>query len=416
MRTPEFFPLQWIRSYRMKDAGSDALAGITLAAYAIPVSMAYAKLAGLPVHYGIYGYLIGGLFYALFGTGRELAVGPTSAISLMIGTTLAAIAGGDTVRWAELASLTALLVAMISFIAYLLKLNSITNFISESVLLGFRAGAALTIALTQLPMLFGIREGGAGFFERAGWLFNHLSESNYAVILLGTGVLVLLVVGEKLLPGRPVAIVLVILSIILISGTSLADYGIPVAGEIRAGLPIFRLPNLHSGDVEGIVPLAFACFLLACIESISAARTLALRGGYEIDTRQELLAMSVANAATSLGQGFPVSGGLSQSAVNSRAGARTPMSLVFASVVIAVCLIYLTGLLKNLPNVVLACILLVAIGRLVDLKGLKRLWKISRMEFSVAVIAFLSVLFFGILKGGGPFSSCLHRFDADGYL
>ena len=161
-----FPPLQWIKSYRLKDIRNDLLSGITLAAYAIPVAMAYASLAGLPVHFGIYGYLIGGLFYAFFGTGMQLAVGPTSAISLLIGTTLASLAFGDPQHMIEIASLTALLVAFISLIAWFLRLNSFVNFISESVLLGFKAGAAITIALTQLPNFVGVVGGGSGFFER----------------------------------------------------------------------------------------------------------------------------------------------------------------------------------------------------------------------------------------------------------
>jgi high affinity sulfate transporter 1 len=393
------FPsIQWIRSYRLKFLSRDAIAGITLAAYAIPVSMAYASLAGLPVHYGIYGYLIGGLFYAIFGTGKQLAVGPTSAISLLIGTTLAAIADGDTRHWIEIASLTALVMAAISLFAYFLHLNSFVNFISDSVLLGFKAGAAITIALTQLPKLFGVAGGGSGFFDRAGILISQLPETNPTVLFFGIIAIFFLIAGDKIFPGRPVAILLVVGSIVLMS-TALVDSGFSLAGNIPPGLPKIRVPVLHVKDIDSIIPLAFACFLLAYAESVSAAKTLANNGGYEINPRQELLALAAANAATAFGQGFPVSGGLSQSAVNSKAGAKTPLSLVLASVTIALCLLFLTDSLKNLPNVVLAAILLYAISGLFDIKGLKRLWKISRMEFSVAMIAFAGVIVFGILKG-----------------
>ena len=178
------FPtIQWIKDYSIKSLRYDAVSGLTLAAYAIPVSMAYATLAGLPPQYGIYGYLTGGLFYAIFGTGMQLSIGPTSAISLMIGTTIATMANGDVQRWAEIASLTALVVAIISIIAYLLRINSIINFISESVLLGFKAGAAITIALTQLPKLFGVKATGTGFFERSGDFLGHLPETNLPVLM-----------------------------------------------------------------------------------------------------------------------------------------------------------------------------------------------------------------------------------------
>ena len=392
-------PLQWIKGYSRKNIGSDAVAGITLAAYAIPVSMAYASLAGLPVQYGIYGYLIGGLFYAIFGTGRQLAVGPTSAISLLIGTTIATMANGDVQRWAEIASLTALLLGAMSLAAYFLRLNSMISFISESVLMGFKAGAAITIALTQLPKLFGVKGGGSGFFERADILISQIPETNLAVLIFGVCAIILLVVAEKMLPGRPTAIILVIASIIIVSFTSLSNFKFSVVGVIPSGLPGFHLPSVHLADLDGVFPLAFACFLLAYIESVAAAKTQANLGDYEIDSRQELLALSAANIATALGQGYPVSGGLSQSAVNSTAGAKSTLSLVFASASIALCLLFLTGLMKNLPHVMLASILLVALSSLVDIKGLKRLWKVSRVEFSVAMIALSGDIVFGILKG-----------------
>ena len=394
-----FPPFQWLKNYRLKDLRSDAFSGITLAAYAIPVSMAYASLAGLPVQYGIYGYLIGGLFYAVFGTGMQLAVGPTSAISLLIGTTLATISGGNPSHLIGIASLTAFMVAIISLLAWFLRLNSFVNFISESVLLGFKAGAAFTIALTQMPKLFGIESGGSGFFDRAISLFRHLPETNPTVLTFGLISLALLVTGKKILPGRPVSIFLVIASILLISNTALIHSGFHLTGKIANGLPSLKIPDLKIEDIDNIIPLAFACFLLAYIESVSAAKTLANEGGYEIDSHQELLALAASNAATALGQGFPISGGLSQSAINSRAGAKTPLSLVFASMTIGLCLLFLTGPLEYLPDVLLSVILLYAISSLVDLKGLKRLWKISRMEFSVAMIALGGVLIFGILKG-----------------
>src|SRR4051812_11431095 len=145
----------------------DVIAGVTLAAYAIPVSLAYATLAGLPPHFGIYCYLVGGIGYALFGTSRQLAIGPTSAIALLVGTTVAGMADGDPGRWAAISALTALVVGLLGGLAWLLRLSGLVSFISETILLGFKAGAALTIGLTQLPKLFGVRGGGENFFERA---------------------------------------------------------------------------------------------------------------------------------------------------------------------------------------------------------------------------------------------------------
>jgi high affinity sulfate transporter 1 len=375
------------------------VAGITLAAYAIPVSLAYASLAGLPPEYGIYGYLVGGLGYALFGSSRQLAVGPTSAISMLVGATLGGIALGDLARWADIAALTALVLAAISTIAFLLRLSSLVSFISETILLGFKAGAALTIAMTQLPKLFGVAGGGEYFFERLFTLAGQLPETNVVVLAFGLGALALLVLGEKALPGRPVALLVVAMAIVALSVTSLKDAGLKTVGELPQGLPDFHWPSLRLRDVDGVLPLAFACFLLAYIESVSAARTLARRNGYEIDARQELLGLGVANLSAAMGQAYPIAGGLSQSSVNDKAGAKTPLALVFASATIALCLLFLTGLLRNLPTVVLAAIVLVAVKGLIDVPELRRLWRASRFEFGISMVALVAVLLLGILKG-----------------
>jgi SulP family sulfate permease len=394
-----FPPAAWIAAYDKKDLNSDFVAGITLAAYGIPVSLAYATLAGLPPEYGIYGYLIGGLFYALLGTSRQLAIGPTSAISLLIGTTIADMAQGDVQRWGDIASLTTLVFAAMAILAYLLRLSGIINFISETVLVGFKAGAALTIGLTQLPKLFGVKGGGENFLERIIILFQQLPDTNTAVFIFGISAIIILIIGEKMVPGKPVAILIVILSIILISTTSLGLQGFKTVGVIPTGLPQFHLPSLRIRDVDGVLPLALACFLLSYIESISAARTLAQDNGYIIDPRQELLALGVANAAVAFGRGYPVAGGLSQSAVNDTAGAKTPLSLLFASATIALCLLFLTGFLQNLPTVILASIVLVAIRGLFDLDEMKHLYRINKQEFYVAMIALVGVLIWGILTG-----------------
>jgi high affinity sulfate transporter 1 len=394
-----FPPAQWLAAYRLQWLPHDAIAGVTLAAYGIPVSLAYASLAGLPPQYGIYCYLVGGLFYALFGSSRQLAIGPTSAISMLIGVTVAGMAAGDPARWADIAALTALVIAAMCVVAWLLRLSSLVNFISETILLGFKAGAALTIALTQLPKLFGVKGGGEHFFERILVLANQLPDTNLAVLAFGLAALALLLLGEKFLPGRPIALLVVMISIVVLSVAPLGSLGFKVVGALPTGLPAFHLPGLRVVDVDGVLPLAFACMLLAYVESVSAARALAQAHGDEIDPRQELLGLGAANLGAALFQAYPVAGGLSQSSVNDKAGARTPLALVFASVTIGLCLMYLTGLLANLPNVVLAAIVLVAVKGLINITELRHVWRVSRFEFGVSMVAFAAVLLLGILKG-----------------
>lgn len=390
---------QWLPEYEARWLKSDVVAGVTLAAYAVPVSMAYAALAGLPPQHGIYCYLLGGLCYAFFGTSRQLAIGPTSAIALLVGATVGNMAQGDTQRWTEIAALTALVVAVVSVLAWLLRLSALVSFISETVLIGFKAGAALTIAMTQLPKLFGVKGGGDNFFERVWILAGQLGDTNVVVLGIGLAALTLLLLGDRFLPGRPTALIVVALATAVVSFTALEQAGVATVGVLPAGLPDLHLPTLRLRDVDGVLPLSFACFLLAYIEGVAAARTLATRNDYEISPRQELLALGAANLAVAIGQGFPVAGGLSQSAVNDQAGAKTPLALVVASATLAACLLFLTDLLRTLPMVVLGAIVLVAVKGLFDLRALHYLWRVSRAEFRIAITALVGVLLLGILKG-----------------
>ena len=379
----------------------DLNAGVTLAAYAVPVAMAYASLAGLPPQVGLSCYLVGGIVYAIFGSCRQLAIGPTAAISLMIAGVAGTLAGGDPVRYAALTATTALLVGFMSIAAWFLRLSAVVNFISETILLGFKAGAALSIASTQLPRLLGVPDSGSHLFQRLENLFRHLPETNPVVLAVAVGALLLLLAGERWLPGRPVALVGVVVAIALVPLLHLEGYGVKVVGAIPQGLPRFCLPALSPGDLNQVTHLAFACFLLAYMESITAARTFGLSHGYAVDARQELLGLGMANLAAAVTMGYPVAGGLSQSAVNDQAGARTPLALIVTSVLLGVVLLFLTGLLRALPEAVLAVIVIWAVAGFIDPGEFRRLWRISRLEFAVALVALGGVLLFGILEGVG---------------
>lgn len=394
-----FPPAQWLPSYQVRWLTSDVVAGVTLAAYAVPVALAYATLAGLPPQIGVYGYLLGGLGYALLGSSRHLAIGPTSAISLLVGASVATMAGGDPVFYAQIATLTGFMVALLCLLAWIFNLSTLTNFISETILLGFKAGAALSIAATQLPGLLGVPGGGAHFFERIYNVSFQLGSANMAVMAVGFSALLLLAFGERFLPGRPIALLVVVLSIVVAWAFDLSRFGVVTVGQLPAGLPSLGLPMLHPREIDGVLPLAAACLLLSYIESISAARAFAAKYDYPLDVRQELLGLGGANLAAALGHGYPVAGGLSQSAVNEKAGAKTPLALLFASATLALSLLFLTGLLRDLPKAVLAAIVLMAVTGLINIRELRRVWRVSRLEFQVAMAALVGVLLLGILKG-----------------
>jgi len=389
----------WIGDYNLGFAKWDLLAGITLASFVLPESMAYASLAGVPSQYGIYCCLAGCLLFAFFTEAKQVAVGPTSALSLMVGTSVALLSGGDLQRWAAISSLTALIVFVLCLVAYLLKLSSLVNFISENILLGFKAGAAFSIAVTQLPKLFGVEGGGSNFFERLWTLMTRLPEINWAVFIFGITALSLLLICNKLLPGRPVSLFIVILSIAAVNLAPEFLSGLHLLGEVPSGLPAISRPSLRFSDVDGILGLALGCFVMGYLETMAVARTFAEKNNYDVNPRQELLSLGAANLAAAFASGYPVSGGMSQSTVNDKAGAKTPMALIVCSITLSILLLYFTGLLKRLPEVILAVVVLDAITGLVKVKELKQLYTLSKSEFYIAMIAIAGVLAFGILKG-----------------
>jgi high affinity sulfate transporter 1 len=394
-----FPPFGWLGGYKRSWLGGDLVAGVTLAAYGLPVALAYATLAGLPPQLGVYGYILGGLGYALLGSSRHLAIGPTSAISLMIAANVGVMAAGDAALYVQIATLTAFAVALLCFLAWVLRLSVLVKLISDSVLVGFKAGAGITIALTQLPSLFGVPGGGSHVIERVVKLVQQMDQVNPATLALGLAAIVLLVVGARKLPGKPVGLAVVILSIAAVVVLGLAAQGVVVTGQIPSGLPEIGLPGMRLVDIEGIFPLAAGIVLLAYIEGVSAARSFAEKHGYALNPRQEFLGLGAANLFAGLGGGYPVAGGLSQSAVAEQAGSRTPLALVFASATLAVCLLFLTGLLANLPKAALAAIVLTAVAGLINVPEMVRLWRINRADFAAAMVALGAVLLLGILQG-----------------
>lgn len=399
-RLARFLPIVgWLSCYRRDWLLHDLVAGLTLAAYAVPVAMAYSSLAGLAPQVGLYCYIFGGIAYAFFGTSRHLAVGPTAAISLMVAGVVGTMALGNPASYAAIASLTAAIVSLICFLAWLMRLSTFVSFISQSIMLGFKAGAALSIGVTQLPKLLGIPGGGDNFFERLLAVLQQSGDISPIVAAIGVGALLVLLTAGWLFPGQPAALAVVIISTTGVYLFDLAVRGIAVVGLIPAGLPDFGLPHIASGQVESLLELAFACFLLSYVESIAAAKTFAEKYDYSVNPHQELLGLGAANLMSALMQGYPVAGGLSQTAVNEKAGARSPMALIFSSLALALVLIFLTGLLSNLPQAVLAAIVLVAVAGFVKISSFRELRRISRLEFNVAMVAFIAVLLLGILKG-----------------
>jgi high affinity sulfate transporter 1 len=388
-----------LRGYQPKWLRADLIAGVTLAAYLMPAGLADASLANLPAEAGLYACLFSGLVFWLFCSSRHTAITVTSAISVLVGASLGDLAGGDASRFWALASYTALIVGGLGFIAWLAKAGVIVNFISESVLVGFKCGIALFIASTQLPKLFGFKGSHGDFWERSGYFFSHLGETNTASLMLGLAALALLVLGKRFLKNKPVALFIVIAGIIAAASMDIGRFGVKLLGQVPQGMPPFGLPAVHVSDLNDLLPLALGCFLLGMVETAALGRMFAAKHGYRFDPNQELLGIASANVMAGLGHGFPVSGGMSQSLVNESGGARTPLSGFIASLLMLLIVLFLSGVLRYLPQPVLAAIVLMAVMGLFNVTALRHFWRADRTEFVVAIAALLGVLGSGLLRG-----------------
>lgn len=391
--------LKWLRGYDQSCLRGDMVAAITLAAYLLPAGLGDASLANLPPEAGLYACLFGGLLFWLFASSRHTVITVTSAISLLIGSSLGEIAGGDTTRFGALAAGTALLVAGIAFLAWLARAGAVVNFISESVMTGFKCGVALFLASTQLPKLFGFHGAHGDFWENSGHFFKHLNEANPASLAIGGVALAVLILGKIFLKHKPVALFVVVGGILASAWLGLEGRGVKLLGEVPQGLPALGLPALQWSDLNQLLPLAFACFMLGAVETAAIGRMFTAKHGGRLDANQEFLALAAANLASGLGRGFPISGGMSQSLVNEGGGARTPLSGALAAGIILVVVLFFSQLLSALPQPVLAAIVLVAVAGLFQASELKHLWHASRSEFIVAGAALLGVLSSGLLRG-----------------
>jgi sulfate permease, SulP family len=391
--------LAWLRTYDRSWLRGDVMAAITLAAYLLPSGLGDASLASLPPEAGLYACLFSGLVFWLFCSSRHTSITVTSAISLLVGASLGEIAGGNVSRFSALAAGTALLVALIAFIAWLVKAGVIVNFISESVMVGFKCGVALCLASTQLPKLFGFHGEHGDFWGNSFYFLKHLGNTNPVALGVGATALALLVLGKVFLKNKPVALFVVVGGIVASSALGLDARGVKMLGDVPQGLPAIGLPPIKWADLNQLLPLACACFMLGAVETAAIGRMFTAKHGGRLDANQEFLALAASNLAAGLGSGFPVSGGMSQSLVNEGGGARTPLSGGIAAGLILVVVLFFSQLLRSLPQPVLAAVVLVAVAGLFKISTLKQLWRGDRTEFVVAMAAILGVLGSGLLRG-----------------
>lgn len=377
-------------------------AGTTTAVVIIPQGMAYAMVAGLEPIHGLYASLLPLIVYALIGRSRELAVGPGALDTLLVGASLSTLAFITPGTYAGYAALLALQVAAIQLVLGALRGGFLVNFLSAPVLSGWTSAAAITIALSQVGNLFGFKlEATPHFHELVYQLASHLDVIKPVTAIVGLVCVVLLVLGKKYIPRAPYALGVVAIATAASAIAGLAGHGVAVIGSIPSGLPAFEIPPLEWHSFAALLPTAFAIAMVGYLTMISIAKTFSERNKYDISPNRELLAAGAANLIAGVTRGFPVSASFSRSAVHAQAGSTSHLTLLITAGWVGLTLLFLTGLLHDLPKATLAAIIITAVYGLIDFKIIKRLKTVKPIDMWVLIITFVATLGVGIEPGIG---------------
>jgi SulP family sulfate permease len=392
--------LSWGPAYQRRDLRSDLAAGVTVAAMLVPQAMAYALLAGLPPEIGLYAATVPVLVYAVFGTSRQLAVGPVAIVSLLTASALAPLVEQGTTGYLSAAALLALLVGIVHVVLGAGRLGFLVNFLSHSVLVGFTAAAAVIIGFSQAKNLLGISvERTDHFHETVGEVVANLGGVNWPTVAVGAAALVALFGLKRVVPRLPAALTVVAASILAVELFDLRGHGVAVVGDIPDTLPAFGLPDFDGSLVGSLLPAAAVITLVGFMESIAVAKVYARRHRYDVDPNRELVGLGAANVASGLFGGYPVTGGFSRTAVNDTAGARTPLASIVTAVLVLVTIAFFTPLLSSLPAAALGAIIVVAVVGLVDVKEMRHIARVKRSDLIGLGVAFVATLALGIEIG-----------------
>ncbi len=393
---------QWIRGYDREWLRSDLAAGLTVGAMLVPQAMAYALLAGLPPEVGLYASTVSIVAYALFGTSRQLAVGPVAIVSLMTAAALAPIVEEGTAGYLAAAALLALLVGGVHLVMGLGRLGFLVNLLSHSVLVGFTAAAAIIIGFSQVKHLLGVSPARAeSFVGTVGGVIAELGSINQATLVVGLTSLVGLFALKRWARRVPGALVVVVGSILAVELFGLEDRGVAVVGDIPDSLPALAVPALDGSLIGTLLPTAVVITIVGFMESIAVAKVYARRHRYDVEANQELIGLGAANVASGLFGGYPVTGGFSRTAVNESAGARTPVASLVTAAVILATIAFLTPLFGSLPNAALGAIIIAAVVGLVDVAEMRHIASVKKTDLVGLGTAFVATLVLGIETGIG---------------
>ena len=391
---------RWLPRYQRSDINSDAIAALAVWAVLVPQAVAYAALAGAPPQAGLFTALGAGVLYAVFGTCRELDVGPSSTIAITAAAVLVPVAATfPTTPYPVLLAALALLTGVVLLLAGALRLGLVADFLARPVLVGFMSGVGVVILVGQLPKLLGLQVETGKVPETVWRTLGSLDETTWLTALVGCASLIALLVLRRVAPRVPWPLVVGVVSIACSRYFDFASHGVAVISDMPSGLPSPSVPNVGFGEIGALSTGALALSLVALAESIGAARGFAAERGYEIDPNQELIALGAANVGAGLLQGFPADASLSRSAVGKGAGVRTRVSGLIVAALVVATMLFLTPLFDGLPQATLAAIIIAAVLGLIDVKGFRQLRAIDRDDARLALVGFAAVTVLGVLPG-----------------
>jgi high affinity sulfate transporter 1 len=396
----KFVPgLQRLRRYERAWLRPDVLAGIAVAAYLIPQVMAYAVVAGLPPVVGLWAIGVALIAYAVFGSSRQLSVGPESTTALMTAVVVAPLAAGDASRYAVLASALALVVGGLCLLARLARLGFLADLLSKPVLVGYMAGIAVLMIVSQLEKVTGVPVSGDTVVEEIESFVRGLDELDRATTLLAAGVLVLLLIVQWRFPRAPAPLLGIVVASTVVAALSLADEGVQLVGDITGALPAVTLPGVGFADLVDLLGPALGVTVVGYADNVLTARAFATRNGYRIDANQELLALGMSNLAVGVTQGFPVSSSGSRTVIGDALGSRSQLHSLVALTSVVLALVFLRPALEAFPTAALGAIVVYAALRLIDLGEFRRFAAFRRSELLLALATLAAVLVLGVLVG-----------------
>jgi SulP family sulfate permease len=387
----------WLPDYKLSWLSHDAIAGFTIWGLLIPEMIAYASLAGLPPQAGLYTLLGSLAAYAIFGTSRQLVVAATSASAVLIYSAVTALGPTNPAKYATLAAGMIIITGLFFILAGLFKFGFITSFISRPVREGFVFGLAIFVTISQLPKIFGLEKGTGDSIRQLAHLILHLGDASLTTFAIGALALVLLFAFERYIPRVPGGLVVLVLGIGISAALNLSHHGVATVGKIPTGLPSVAWPHLSFNELWVLIPSSVGMMLVIFSEALGAGQTFADKHGYRLDSDQEMIALGLANLLSGLFGGLAAGGSLSQSAVNDGAGARSEVSPLVAAVLSLVTVIALTPLFTDLPEAVLAALIIHAVSHIMKVAEMRQFYRLKRVEFWLAMATLIAVITLDVL-------------------